>query len=258
MGKTFYEAETPEDATKRYLQANNTLYDNMKNEVIKEVLCSVVNSWDSLKVLEVGAGGGIWTDFFVRQGADVTCIDSCEQILKGNAKLHPEAKFILADATTVTLKEKFDLIFAKDIMEHIERDIDFLRSMNRHLKKDGLLLITTQNALSLNYLIEGGFNFIRGNKNWCGWDPTHVRFYTPKSLNKELKTIGFEVTKYFGVYHFPYRFISQIIFTKVLERRVFHFVEALKLYGKFPFDITGWNIRVVAKKITEDNHGISP
>lgn len=257
MGKTFYEAETPEEAIERYLLANDTLYDNMKNEVIKEVFCSAVDSWESLKILEVGAGGGIWTEFFIKQGAGVTCVDSCEHVLKGNAKLHPEAKFILADAATVTLKEKFDLIFAKDIIEHIENDIRFLENINRHLKKDGLLLITTQNSFSLNYLIEGGFNFLMGNKSWCGWDPTHIRFYTHKSLNKKLKTIGFKATKCFGVYHFPYRFISQTIFKKVLERRGFHFVEILKLYDKFPFSITGWNIGIVAKKINEDDDGIS-
>lgn len=255
MKKTFYDAETPGEAIERYLLANDTLYDNMKNEVIKEVLCSVIDSWKSLDLLEVGAGGGIWTEFFVKQGAIVTCVDSCEQVLKGNAKRHPEAKFILADAATVTLKEKFDLIFAKDIIEHIEKDIHFLENISRHLKKDGLLLITTQNAFSLNYLVEGGFNFIRGNKNWCGWDPTHIRFYTHKSLNEKLKTTGFKATKYFGVYHFPYRFVSQTIFKRILECRSFHFIETLKLYDKFPFSIIGWNIGIVAKKINEDDHG---
>lgn len=38
MGKTFYEVGTPEEAIKKYLQANDALYNNMKNEVLKEMI----------------------------------------------------------------------------------------------------------------------------------------------------------------------------------------------------------------------------
>ena len=141
MGKAFYDAETPEEAIEIYLKGDSDLYGRMKNKVIEGVLCSMIPSWNSLKVLEVGAGGGAWTEFFITHGADVTCADLCKQILEGNAKLHPEANFILADATTVTLKKKFDLIFAKDIIEHIEDDLLFLENMNEHLRDGGLLLI---------------------------------------------------------------------------------------------------------------------
>jgi len=108
-------------------------------------------------------------NFLLRGGARVTCIDTCEQILKGNAKLHPQAKFILADATTVKLDEKFNLIFAKDVIEHIQDDRQFLKNMNRHLQNKGLI-INTQNSWSLNYLVQGIYHFLRGDKTWCGWD----------------------------------------------------------------------------------------
>lgn len=251
MGKAFYDAETPEEAIEIYLKGDSDLYGRMKNKVIEGVLCSMIPSWNTLKVLEVGAGGGAWTEFFITHGADVTCVDLCKPILEGNAKLHPEANFILADATTVKLKKKFDLIFAKDIIEHIEDDLLFLENMNEHLREGGLLLINTQNAFSLNYLIEGGWHFLRGKKKWCGWDPTHVRFYTPKSLKKKLQMTGFEIDKWFGSYHFPYKFITGMVFGKVLECNLFHPIESTSLYDKLPFSITGWGIGVVAKKTRE-------
>ena len=239
MGKTFYETETPEEAIKIYLKVTESLYDKTKEKVIKRILSSIP-SLDSLKVLEVGAGGGIYTEFFVKQGADVTCVDLCEQILKGNAKLHPEAKCILADATTVTLKEKFDLIFAKDVIEHIEDDLLFLKNMKKHLKTDGTLLIITQNAFSLNYLIEGGFNFLRGNRKWCGWDSTHVRFYTPWTLKRKCQSVGLKVYSTSSLYHIPYRVITGFIFGKVYEHNIFHLSD--KVYDKFPVKYIGWSL----------------
>jgi len=155
--------------------------------------------------------------------------------LEGNKKLHPEASFILGDATTIKLNEKFDLVFAKDIMEHIEDDLLFLENMNRHLRMGGTLLINTQNSFSLNYLVECSWNFLIGIKKWCGWDPTHVRFYTSKSLKEKLEMTGFDVNNLFGTYHFPYRFITNIMFKTVLEREMFHLIELANLYDKMPF-----------------------
>jgi len=248
---TFYEADTPEEAVRRYLKANETLYDRIKNKVIKEVMYSSLDCWKGIRVLEVGAGGGIWTDFFIKQGTELTCVDSFEQILKGNASLHPQANFILGDATTIKLKEKFHFIFAKDIIEHIEEDINFLRNMNKHLIEDGLLLINTQNSFSLNHLIEGGWAFLRGNKKWCGWDPTHVRFYNTWILKQKLNSAGFKIIKQFGCYYFPYRFISSKLFGEVKENKIFHLVEISGLYDKFPFSFTGWNIGLLAIKVRE-------
>lgn len=56
MEENFYEAETPEEDIKRYLKANNTLYDRMKNRIIENVLSSQMDFKKDLKVLEVGAG----------------------------------------------------------------------------------------------------------------------------------------------------------------------------------------------------------
>ena len=249
MGKAFFEAETPEEAIEIYFKGYNNLYGKLKIENIRKILCSSIKSWKSIKILEVGAGGGIYTEFFIKQGAEVTCVDICEQILKGNAKLHPEANCILADATIVTLKEKFDLVFAVDIIEHIEKDFLFLENMNKHLKKDGLLLINTQNAFSLNYIIESVPRRLRGDKKWMGWDPTHVRFYTPKSLEEKLEKIGFEVNQWFGNYHIPYRLTR--ISGKEMGDKISHIIEISNLHDKLPFSITGWGIGVLAKKIKE-------
>ena len=249
--KSFYEAETPEKALEIYFQSDSELYGQIKNRVIKEVLGTIYGQdlWPNLKVMEVGAAGGIWTEFFLAKGASVTCIDTSEQILKGNARLHPQANCILADATTLSLKSEFDLVFAKDVIEHIKDDEEFLRNMNRHLKSEGRILLNTQNSWSLNYLIQGSYHFLKGDKAWCGWDPTHVRFYNAVSLRKKLKTAGFQPGCWFGSYYFPYRILQGRLGINV-GLKLFNGIELLHLYDKPPFSVTGWGIGVVARKIS--------
>ncbi len=251
MAKAFYAANTPEEALEIYFKGYADLYGVLKNESIKRILCSLIDLKPPLKIFEVGAGGGIWTDFFIKKGVDVTCVDICEQVLRGNARLHNEARFVVGDAATIKLKEKFDIIFVKDVIEHIRDDKEFLENMNKHLKMDGLILITTQNSFSLGYFFEGSWNFLRGDTKWCGWDPTHIRFYTQGSLRRKMDLTGFKIFKWFGSYHFPYRFVSALVSGKVVECRIFHIVEILNLFDKFPFNVTGWSIGIVAKKIRE-------
>ena len=87
-----------------------------------------------------------------------------ETVLKGNQQLHPQAKCILADATIVKINKKFDLVFAKDVIEHIDNDNSFLKNIYSRLIDNGLILINTQNNLCLNYLLQGGYHYLKRNK----------------------------------------------------------------------------------------------
>jgi 2-polyprenyl-3-methyl-5-hydroxy-6-metoxy-1,4-benzoquinol methylase len=249
--KTFYDYKDPLEAAKAFLQAHNTLDDKMREKSIKRFLTKHLSSVSSKSVLDVGAGPGIWTKFWIDEGAKVTALDVHRPILLANQMRNPEAEFVEADATTFILPKKYDLIFAKDLIEHLTDDEHFLRNAANHLKKNGYLVLTTQNWFSLNYFIEGGFKFLTGKMGWCGSDPTHVRFYNYRQLNKKLKNAGLTPVKYWSMYHFPYRFLSALFFKRVIEWKWFHLVECFNLYGYFPFNLTGWNIGVVAKKEKE-------
>ena len=176
MSKIFYDHQDPERALKAYLETNDTLYNRLKKQSLERFLRKNHFSVNGKTVADIGAGGGIWTRFWLNEGAKVTALDLRRPILEGNKMRNPEAEFIQGDAATVNLGKKFDIIFSKDLIEHIPDDKAFLRNMASHLKEEGYLAITTQNSFSLNYLIEGGCYFLLG-KNWCGWDPTHLRFY---------------------------------------------------------------------------------
>jgi 2-polyprenyl-6-hydroxyphenyl methylase/3-demethylubiquinone-9 3-methyltransferase len=247
--KPFYEETEPKKASKGYLRAQDNLYDKYKVVSVKKLLDGV--ELNNLKILEVGCGGGFWTKFFAESGAKVTAVDMQNNLIEAakyylsKEGLERNCEFICGDATTLKLSKKFDLLFAKDIIEHIKDDDGFLRNMRGHLRQNGKMVTVTQNSLSLNYLIEGGVNrLIRRNRNWCGWDPTHVRFYTYWSLKNKLEKAGFTPLKWSGSYHIPYRFGIG----KLYEHR-FKLFHCLEVFGDyFPVDRTGWSIGVICIK----------
>lgn len=246
--KTFYEGENPQEALELYLSSHDNLYGRMQIRTIKRAMRTIYPSFKDLKILEIGCGGGIWTKFFIEEGAKVTAVDTLPNPLEANKKMNPEGAFVLGDAVTVKIDDSFDIIFAKDVIEHIEKDEQFLANMHRHLKTGGVIVIATQNSWSLNYLIQGTYHrYIKGNKKWLGWDPTHVRFYNYSLLGKRLKKAGFRPRRWFGSYFFPYRLFGDH-FGKIWESRIFCFIENTPLCLHLPLGVLGWNIGVIAQK----------
>lgn len=245
--KSFYEEKNPEAALNIYLESHRNLYDDIKVLTIKKILLRFYPNLFGLEILEIGPGGGIWTKYFLEKGAKVTCVDISESIFKANQQQNPKAEFILGDATAIKLNKKFDLVFAKDVIEHIQDDEKFLVNMDVHLKENGRVLINTQNNFSKNYFIQGWFHKLKRNKKWLGWDPTHVRFYNFVSLKNKLAKTGFKPEKWFGSYYFPYRLLADH-FGKRWESKIFCLIEFWGLFSRPFFNVAGWNIGVIAKK----------
>lgn len=251
--KIFYkDISDPREVLRFYKESYANIYDETKEKIIKEVIKGVYSpeEWKRLEVLDIGCGGGIFTRFFLDLGAKVTALDISPVVLEANKIENPEATFVCGDATTFRLKNKFNFIFAKDIIEHIEEDNLFLKNIAAHLCLNGYLLINTQNSHSFNYLLEKTYYSLRGNTKWMGWAPDHVRFYNAPLLKKRLLLNGFQSIRWFGSYYFPYRALIYL-FGKWFELKIFRVIELSNLWGLSPFNITGWNIGVLAKKVSE-------
>jgi 2-polyprenyl-6-hydroxyphenyl methylase/3-demethylubiquinone-9 3-methyltransferase len=147
---------------------------------------------------------------------------------------------------------KFDEILMKDVIEHVPNDQELLKKAAEALVPGGLLVLSTQNSLSLNYLLEGFYQkYILGNKNWVGWDETHLRFYTPMSLRRKLEDAGFRLRLHRSVYLFPYTFSKKLTFNKKYFRLNVLSVMDRCLGSIFPYSLLGWNIIVSAQTSPE-------
>lgn len=78
---------------------------------------------------------------------------------------------LLDDMTQSSLKaESFDVVVAVEVLEHVERDADFLREVRRVLRPGGAFVMTTPNG-----------DFIAVN------NPDHKRHYTRRQLEDALE-----------------------------------------------------------------------
>jgi 2-polyprenyl-6-hydroxyphenyl methylase/3-demethylubiquinone-9 3-methyltransferase len=253
---SFYRDDSPETVLAKYLESYKNLYDQSRYDVTASFICRHVSLQD-IHVLDVGCGGGMWSSFFASRAAKVTSTDirphvvdaaklyvSRDQSLSNKHNIH----WFAGDIVNYPYEEKFDLVFLKDVIEHVEEEVKFIQEIAQRVSEKGLIYIATQNALSLNYLVEGAYEtMINGNKSWCGWDPTHIRFYNPGKLMTLARTAGFRTVAWHGMYHLPYRFVSHLVFKKLVESKAFHWIERY-LGEMWPFSQTGWAIGVLMQR----------
>jgi 2-polyprenyl-6-hydroxyphenyl methylase/3-demethylubiquinone-9 3-methyltransferase len=135
----------------------------------------------------------------------------------------------------------------KDVIEHVDDDESLIRAAVAVLIPGGRVVISTQNALSLNYLLEGSYNRLwLGQRDWMGWDSTHLRFYTPMILSRKLQRAGLKRFSWRSVYLIPYKLPSLPGSSKEFLR-----LDGLALVDRllgsiFPYNRLGWNILVRA------------
>ncbi|MEG2614262.1 MAG: class I SAM-dependent methyltransferase [Alistipes sp.] len=120
-------------------------------------------------VLEIGTGSGYGIEVVAPHATHFVTIDKhapAEQLIQ-------EEHVIFHQATVPPLdfaSESFDFVITFQVIEHIVRDVDFVREIRRVLRPGGQLIVTTPNApMSLTR------------------NPWHVREYTADQLYNLLK-----------------------------------------------------------------------
>lgn len=246
---TFYKEQSPDETLRAYLDSHDNAYDRMRVAATRKFLGARL-TLGSMNVLEVGCGGGIWSAFFATRTRSLTCCDIRGHVLE-SAKLHvsntvgaergSHIQWIEGDIIASPPAATFDFIFLKDVIEHIPDDHNFIACLRRLLKPNGSIYVATQNSNSLNFIIEGGYRRARGDKAWCGWDPTHVRFYNAATLEALASATGFHIGFWHGMYHVPYRFLSRLLLGRIVEHELLHLAERFG-GARWPFAKTGWAI----------------
>ena len=93
---------------------------------------------------------------------------------------------VCADVHTMDLGRTFDTIVAGEIIEHLENPGQFLRTLRRHLRPDGKLIVTTPNPF---YALQAWKIWRRGRPR-C--HEGHVAWFDPLTLAALLRRTGFE------------------------------------------------------------------
>ncbi len=140
------------------------------------------------RILELGCGRGIFLEFLINNGyKNVFGIDvSKEQINIAKAQnLNAEEIGVLEYLKSNN--EKFDLIFAIDLIEHFHKNelIPLFEDIYNNLNNGGAFVFHTPNGLGIN-----------ANRIIYG-DLTHLTIFTPNSAIQILKLVGFNKIIFF-------------------------------------------------------------
>jgi 2-polyprenyl-3-methyl-5-hydroxy-6-metoxy-1,4-benzoquinol methylase len=94
---------------------------------------------------------------------------------------------ITADAQNFDLGQTFDVIYAGDIIEHLEDFSGFLESCKRHLRPGGALLISTPNPWYWRYIVHAILKYEVPN------NPEHTCWLDPRTLRQLVRRHDMDV-----------------------------------------------------------------
>ena len=160
------------------------------------------------KVLDIGCGGGIFTEELFKQGAVVTGIDSSKKSIK-IARQHAKEKkydieYINASILETTDLDSFDCIISFEMIEHIEKPNKLMEIINKISHKDTHLFMSTINRNLKSFVFtkimaEYVLNIIpRGTHQYS-------KFVTPYELDIMMKKNKFNIKSIDGILFNPLR-----------------------------------------------------
>lgn len=155
---------------------------------------------DEGRILDIGVGWGeIIPLLSGKKGRKYVGLDFSEAMIDQVRKKFPEVELIHGDISH--LPGSFDVIMALEVCEHIvaHKVMEFYRQIAERLSNGGIFVVT----VPLHEDLKGMTLCCPGCGTWHN-RMGHVRSYTPKLIESELRLAGFSILSMDFIYaHFP-------------------------------------------------------
>ncbi len=154
--------------------------------------------------LDVGCGAGLLCEPLARLGAAMTGVDAAPENIEA-AKAHAGLSGLQIDYRAGEIAAQglgtFDIVTSMEVIEHVNDPAVFIGELKRHLKPDGLLLLSTPNrtAASRLFLVEAAERLGQVPRGTHDWD----KFLTPEELTALLDDAGIEIVEMQGIAFSP-------------------------------------------------------
>jgi len=146
----------------------------------------------NLNILEIGSGYGYLTYSIYKNKHNVLGIDVSENVVKfANSNFGALYKNTVIE--NLDIEQKFDLIIATEVIEHLDDPVTFLKNCKRFLNNNGKILLTTPNK-----------NYYPKNAVWLSdLPPVHTFWFSKKSFDEISKQIdmSLELFNYSGYFN---------------------------------------------------------
>ncbi len=139
------------------------------------------------KVLDIGCGNGACAFDLAKKARKVVGIDISKKNIEAARKKFnsKNLEYILGDATSYDFNGKFDAIVLSNVLEHIDKRVEFLEKIKNLAPKILIRVpLITRDWLS-TYKKEKGLSY--------KLDPTHFIEYTEENLGEEINKAGIKI-----------------------------------------------------------------
>ena len=138
------------DIANSYDDYYNTDFGKKVDLIEKEIIKDIISEISRDQMLELGCGTGHWTEFFLKEGFELTALDISEPMLELARAKGLNAKFIKGDTVKLPFAdETFRVIASITMLEFVQNQDVVLREMYRVLKPGGYLILGSINASSI-------------------------------------------------------------------------------------------------------------
>ncbi len=167
------------------------------------------NPLESIKILDIGCGGGIASEPLSRMGAKLTSIDESKELINiaiAHAKeMHLDIKYQHSNVEKIIKNnKKYDVVIALELLEHVKNIKYFCNLLSKLIKPNGLIIVSTINRNILSKMIvikmaEDVFKKIPAGTH------NYEKFITPTEIKNYFNVEGLNMSNLKGMIWDPIR-----------------------------------------------------
>ncbi len=142
------------------------------------------------RVVDIGCGEGAFTHALATAGADPVGVEVAGEAVRRARARYPELDFRLTDGQLPFDRGSFDVVWAGELIEHVEDPASLLEDIRRVLRGTGRLLLSTPDH-PLQVRVK---HAVSRRSFEAHFDPRsdHLRFFTKRTLGLVLDDAGFD------------------------------------------------------------------
>lgn len=187
---------------------------------------SIIDKYIGNNILEIGAGIGTFTDFFLQKETviateiDDYCFAELLKKYDNNYKIKVINGDILDDSFVETVKQvnpDINTVICFNVLEHIEDDSKAIGNIKKCIKKDGYIILRVP-----------AFNLLYSNLDR---NVGHFRRYSKKDISEKILLNGLEIVEL--SYMDMVGFMAWFFLFKIFKKESFASENQIGIYDKF-------------------------
>ncbi|MDB9319774.1 MULTISPECIES: class I SAM-dependent methyltransferase [Cyanophyceae] len=184
------------------------LWDDIRSQELTRHIKEAIFPTNDSKILEIGCGTG-GSASYINECQEYIGTDLSEvAISQANIDYGKKSnfKFVEMDAMKLQFEEeRFDVVIAREVIEHLPNPINCIKEAFRVLKTGGTFVVTSPNRDSLHLRV----NKMLGYEDFkCSFD--HIKEFTFQEAVEMLTQTGFQIKDTKGAFLMPYWGINNV------------------------------------------------